>query len=116
MIVGYRHKRYILGGSTLECQPAIVGTAAKGVDEESSKDLMKPWQIGNVSIERVVEVQTTGGTRFLLPDATRDAVLPIDWLRPEFADDDGNLVRSSMTRCDRLSTLDWPTYLNWTSS
>ncbi len=53
---------------------------------------MNQWRIGDVSIERVVEVQTTGGTRFLLPDATRDAVLPIDWLRPEFADDNGNLV------------------------
>ncbi len=53
---------------------------------------MSLWQVGDVSIERVVELQTTGGTRFLLPEATPEAVLPIDWLRPDFADDDGKLV------------------------
>jgi glyoxylase-like metal-dependent hydrolase (beta-lactamase superfamily II) len=52
---------------------------------------MTQWQVGDVSIDRVVEVQTTGGTRFLFPDATREAVLRIDWLRPDFADDQGNL-------------------------
>ncbi len=53
---------------------------------------LSAWKVGDVSIDRVVEVETTGGTRFLLPDATREAVLPMDWLRPDFADDDGNLV------------------------
>ena len=49
------------------------------------------WKVGDVSIDRIVELESTGGTRFLFPDATREAVQPIKWLRPDFADADGNL-------------------------
>ncbi|MFT7220956.1 MAG: glyoxylase-like metal-dependent hydrolase (beta-lactamase superfamily II) [Candidatus Azotimanducaceae bacterium] len=52
------------------------------------------WQIGKVKITRVVEMQVAGGTRFILPQATRDAVKEIDWLAPHFADEDGNLIMS----------------------
>ena len=52
------------------------------------------WWIGDVKITRVVEMEVTGGTRFLLPDATRDACLPYQWLCPNFMDDKGNLVMS----------------------
>jgi glyoxylase-like metal-dependent hydrolase (beta-lactamase superfamily II) len=55
---------------------------------------MNQWQIGNVRITRVVEMEVAGGSRFLLPDATRDAVLPISWLSPHFMDDKGNLIMS----------------------
>ena len=55
---------------------------------------MNQWQIGDIKITRIVEVEIAGGTRFILPDALRDAVKPIDWLRPHFADDDGNLIMS----------------------
>ncbi len=53
---------------------------------------MNSWLVGDVKISRVVELEAAGGTRFLLPDATREAVLPIDWLRPHYADEVGNLV------------------------
>ena len=39
-------------------------------------------------------MQVTGGSRFILPQATRDAVKPIDWLQPHFADSEGNLIMS----------------------
>jgi glyoxylase-like metal-dependent hydrolase (beta-lactamase superfamily II) len=55
---------------------------------------MLTWRIGDVTITRIVELETTGGSRFILPDATRDAILPIDWLRPHFADEDGRLRMS----------------------
>ena len=55
---------------------------------------MLTWRIGDVTITRIVELEVTGGSRFILPDATRDAVLPIDWLRPHFADEDGRLRMS----------------------
>lgn len=55
---------------------------------------MHTWQIGTVKITRVVEMETTGGSRFILPDATRDACKPIDWLQPHFMDADGNLIMS----------------------
>ncbi|MFT6117344.1 MAG: hypothetical protein ACJARY_002964, partial [Candidatus Azotimanducaceae bacterium] len=41
---------------------------------------MQQWQIGNVKITRVVEMQVAGGTRFLLPQATPEAVTPLKWL------------------------------------
>jgi len=55
---------------------------------------MNQWQIGKVKITRVVEMQVTGGSRFILPDATREACLPISWLAPHFMDDAGNLIMS----------------------
>ena len=52
------------------------------------------WQIGKVNVTRVVEMEVTGGTRFILPDATREAVRGYRWLYPHFMDDAGNLVMS----------------------
>ena len=51
---------------------------------------MNRWEIGDVTITRVVELEMSGGTRFILPDALRDAVKTIAWLRPHFADEAGN--------------------------
>jgi glyoxylase-like metal-dependent hydrolase (beta-lactamase superfamily II) len=49
------------------------------------------WQIGDVTITRFVEIETSGGTAFILPQATPAAVRPIAWLRPQFADETGRL-------------------------
>ncbi len=55
---------------------------------------MNSWQIGDVKITRIVEMQVTGGSRFILPEATREACLPISWLAPHFMDAEGNLIMS----------------------
>ncbi len=55
---------------------------------------MAGWRIGDVRVTRVVEIEATGGTRFILPDATPDAVRPLDWLRPHFMDERGRLRMS----------------------
>lgn len=55
---------------------------------------MNQWQIGNVKVTRVVEMQVAGGSRFILPQATRDEVKKIPWLAPHFADKEGNLIMS----------------------
>ncbi len=55
---------------------------------------MNQWQIGKVRITRVVELEIAGGTRFILPDATREACLPLSWMQPHFMDAEGNLVMS----------------------
>lgn len=55
---------------------------------------MNQWQIGDVKITRIVEMEVTGGTKFILPTATREACLPIDWMQPNFMDADGNLIMS----------------------
>jgi glyoxylase-like metal-dependent hydrolase (beta-lactamase superfamily II) len=52
------------------------------------------WTIGDVTVTKLVELEVTGGTRFLLPQATPEAVLPIAWLRPHFADENGRLRMS----------------------
>jgi glyoxylase-like metal-dependent hydrolase (beta-lactamase superfamily II) len=52
------------------------------------------WQIGDVTVTKIVELETTGGSRFILPQATRAAVLPISWLIPHFADENGRLKMS----------------------
>jgi glyoxylase-like metal-dependent hydrolase (beta-lactamase superfamily II) len=52
------------------------------------------WTIGDVTVTKIVELEMTGGSRFLLPQATREAVLPIAWLRPHFADEEGRLRMS----------------------
>jgi glyoxylase-like metal-dependent hydrolase (beta-lactamase superfamily II) len=52
------------------------------------------WRIGEVSVTKIVELEVTGGSRFILPQATREAVQPIAWLQPHFADSEGRLKMS----------------------
>ena len=56
--------------------------------------LTNQWQIGDVRISRIVEMEITGGSRFILPDATREACLAYPWMQPNFMDDQGNLIMS----------------------
>ena len=63
-------------------------------DFEDWGERMSTWQIGTVKITRVIEMETTGGSRFILPDATRDACKPIGWMQPHFMDEQGNLIMS----------------------
>jgi glyoxylase-like metal-dependent hydrolase (beta-lactamase superfamily II) len=55
---------------------------------------MNQWTVGDVKITRVIEMEVKGGTKFILPQATREAVKPMNWLTPHFADDHGNLIMS----------------------
>src|SRR6185369_13680879 len=55
---------------------------------------MLRWRVGDVTITRVVEVEATGGSRFILPDATPHAVQPHRWLAPHFMDERGRLRMS----------------------
>ena len=52
------------------------------------------WQIGEVMVTKIVELEVTGGSRFILPQATPEAIIPIEWLRPDFADERGRLRMS----------------------
>jgi glyoxylase-like metal-dependent hydrolase (beta-lactamase superfamily II) len=55
---------------------------------------MLKWRIGEVTVTKIVEIEATGGTRFVLPQATREAALQIPWLAPHFMDADGRLKMS----------------------
>jgi glyoxylase-like metal-dependent hydrolase (beta-lactamase superfamily II) len=53
------------------------------------------WQIGAVSITRIIETEDTAmAAEFMLPDARPERVLAIDWLRPHFVDEQGRLITS----------------------
>jgi glyoxylase-like metal-dependent hydrolase (beta-lactamase superfamily II) len=52
------------------------------------------WRIGKVTVTKIVEMEVTGGSRFILPQATYEEILPIAWLRPHFADERGRLKMS----------------------
>jgi glyoxylase-like metal-dependent hydrolase (beta-lactamase superfamily II) len=52
------------------------------------------WQVGDVTITRVVESVAAIPPEGLIPRATPDAIESHGWLRPHFVDDDGNLVIS----------------------
>ena len=47
---------------------------------------MNQWKIGDVLVTRIVEMEVAGGTKFILPEATREACLPIGWMQPNFMD------------------------------
>ena len=55
---------------------------------------MQSWRIGDVTVSKLVELEVTGGSRFLLPQATPEAIQPIAWLQPHFADENGRLRMS----------------------
>jgi len=52
------------------------------------------WRIGEVTVTKIVELEVTGGSRFILPQATYEEILPIGWLQPDFADERGRLKMS----------------------
>lgn len=56
---------------------------------------MQQWKVGDVTVTKIVELEATGGMRFVLPQATRDAVLPMSWMYPHFMNEEGRL-RSSV--------------------
>jgi len=46
---------------------------------------MLRWKIGDVTATKEVDLEVTGGSRFLPPQARQAAVLPMAWLQPHFA-------------------------------
>ena len=58
---------------------------------------MQTWRIGDVTVTKIIELEAVGGFRFVLPQATREAVLPMQWLHPHFMDEQGRLKASIHT-------------------
>jgi glyoxylase-like metal-dependent hydrolase (beta-lactamase superfamily II) len=52
------------------------------------------WQVGKVKITRIVELETVGSTRFILPLATKEEICKLPWLIPQFANEEGRLKMS----------------------
>jgi glyoxylase-like metal-dependent hydrolase (beta-lactamase superfamily II) len=52
------------------------------------------WKVGQVKITKVVELETVGSTRFILPLASNDEIRKLPWLIPHFATEEGRLKMS----------------------
>ena len=52
------------------------------------------WTVGRVKITKVVEMETVGSTRFILPLASNDEIRKLPWLIPHFATEEGRLKMS----------------------
>src|SRR6201998_2180027 len=52
------------------------------------------WQVGKVKITKIVESETTGSTRFILPLAGNEEIRQLPWLIPHFATEEGRLKMS----------------------
>ena len=52
------------------------------------------WTVGRVRITRIVELETVGHTRFILPSATHEEIQKLPWLMPCFATEEGRLKMS----------------------
>ena len=87
----HRRKLVLAGSKAKRAAFDMVSSDRNGLDVRT--DAMK-WHIGDVTVTKIVELEMTGGTRFLLPQATREEVLTIPWLVPHFADAEGRLTLS----------------------
>jgi glyoxylase-like metal-dependent hydrolase (beta-lactamase superfamily II) len=52
------------------------------------------WNVGKVRITKIVELETTGHTSFILPQATHEEIRKSPWLIPRFATEEGRLKMS----------------------
>ena len=52
------------------------------------------WTVGKVKITKIVELETIGSTRFILPLAGNEEIRKLPWLIPHFATEEGRLKMS----------------------
>ena len=52
------------------------------------------WKVGKVKITKIVELETVGSTRFILPLASNEEIRKLPWLIPHFATEEGRLKMS----------------------
>jgi len=55
---------------------------------------MNRWKIGDVTITRIVEMETTSKATFVLKDGSPENIRSVPWLRPHFANADGKVIMS----------------------
>ncbi|MGL5164821.1 MAG: MBL fold metallo-hydrolase [Afipia sp.] len=49
------------------------------------------WTVGRVKITKIVEITSIGGSRFILPQGTAEAIQAMPWLVPHYATPEGRL-------------------------
>jgi glyoxylase-like metal-dependent hydrolase (beta-lactamase superfamily II) len=55
---------------------------------------MNRWKIGDVTITRVVEMETISKATFVLRDGSPENIRTVPWLRPRFANAEGKVIMS----------------------
>jgi glyoxylase-like metal-dependent hydrolase (beta-lactamase superfamily II) len=55
---------------------------------------MNRWKIGDVTITRVVEMETISKATFVLKDGSPENIRSVPWVRPRFANADGKVIMS----------------------
>jgi glyoxylase-like metal-dependent hydrolase (beta-lactamase superfamily II) len=71
----------------------IARNDGRGRNKKKGRRSMQ-WKVGKVKITKVVELETTGSTRFILPLATHEEIQKLPWLIPHFATEEGRLKMS----------------------
>jgi glyoxylase-like metal-dependent hydrolase (beta-lactamase superfamily II) len=59
-------------------------------NSDNAEDAMS-WTVGKMKISKVVEIESIGSTKFILPQASNDDVRNIPWLMPDYATEEGRL-------------------------
>ena len=49
------------------------------------------WTVGRVKITKIAEITSIGGSRFILPQGTPEAIQAMPWLVPQYATQEGRL-------------------------
>ncbi len=52
---------------------------------------MMSWTVGRLKISKIVEIESIGSSKFILPQASDEAIREIPWLTPDFATPEGRL-------------------------
>lgn len=55
---------------------------------------MEQWQIGAVTVTKIVDMELRGGLEAAFPTLTPEAVAPFKWLQPHYVDEAGRLSMS----------------------
>lgn len=50
------------------------------------------WTVGDAKVTSIMEIPSMEGFEIAVPDANKDRVKGIDWLRPHFATEEGSLI------------------------
>eukprot|EP00927_Polykrikos_kofoidii_P022561 TRINITY_DN21005_c1_g1_i1.p1 TRINITY_DN21005_c1_g1~~TRINITY_DN21005_c1_g1_i1.p1 ORF type:complete len:336 (+),score=47.91 TRINITY_DN21005_c1_g1_i1:46-1008(+) len=50
------------------------------------------WRVGDCTVTRVIEIESSGGQTAILPGATKELTKSIEWLAPNFADEKGRMI------------------------
>jgi glyoxylase-like metal-dependent hydrolase (beta-lactamase superfamily II) len=81
-----------LAAEMIRCAQRRKPASLKAKNEDGERPM--DWKVGKVKITKIVELETIGSTRFILPLAGNDEIRKLPWLIPHFATEEGRLKMS----------------------